>query len=161
MTLSAEILASVRKDGDDIFNSSIKFRLLPVCLQFKTLSVTPTETVRDVIKMVLSHLEMSGTADVNNFRLWLKTGSTASGAGSVDGDSSSSNSSTTPYPLIGHELPFAIKMNCLREYISRAASENDNDTSGLDVLDHCNNIYNADPAARCQFILRLVLRRKW
>jgi len=98
---------------------------------------------------------MSGTADVNSFRLWLKTGSAiATGVGvssSVEGDSSSSS---TPYPLIGHELPFAIKMNCLRDYICRSASENDNEGSGLDMLDHCNNIYNADPATRCQFILR-------
>lgn len=100
--------------------------------------------------MALSSLEMSNTADANSFRLWLKTGSPSS---SADPDSSSS----TPYPLIGHELPFAIKMNCLREYISRAASENADgnvENSGLDLLDHCNNIYNADPATRCQFILR-------
>ncbi|KAK4008578.1 hypothetical protein OUZ56_013712 [Daphnia magna] len=125
----------------------------------KTLSVSPTETVRDVIKLALSHLEMSGTADINSFRLWLKTGGSAGGAltsTSIDSDSS-------PYPLIGHELPFAIKMNCLREYIGRSAVDNDNsihmESNGnglsmpIDMLDHCNNIYNADPAARCQFIL--------
>lgn len=128
----------------------------------KTLSVSPTETVRDVIKLALSHLEMSGTADINSFRLWLKTGGSAGGAltsTSIDSDSS-------PYPLIGHELPFAIKMNCLREYIGRSAVDNDNsihmESNGnglsmpIDMLDHCNNIYNADPAARCQFILRSV-----
>ena len=103
--------------------------------------------------MALSHLEMSSTADVNSFRLWLKTGagSPSGGSSSADADSSSS----TPYPLIGHELPFAIKMNCLRDYISRAAdADNIENTNGLDLLDHCNNIYNADPATRCQFILR-------
>ena len=86
-----------------------------------------TDSVRDCIKMVLSSLEMS-THDPNGFRLWVKTASDES-----------------PYPLIGHELPFAIKMNCLRDFIS---SED-----GFD-LDHCNNVYNADPATRCQFILR-------
>lgn len=119
--------------------------------------MTPTETVRDVIKMALSHLEMSGTADVNSFRLWLRTGGSSALTGSaIDSDSS-------PYPLIGHELPFAIKMNCLRDYIGRAAVEsvldnvdNANGLPTLDILDHCNNIYNADPAARCQFILRFV-----
>ncbi|XP_046451891.1 uncharacterized protein LOC124199900 isoform X6 [Daphnia pulex] len=127
----------------------------------KTLSVSPTETVRDVIKLALSHLEMSGTADINSFRLWLKTGGSASTLTSTSIDSDSS-----PYPLIGHELPFAIKMNCLRDYIGRAAVDNDNSihfesngnglTTPIDMLDHCNNIYNADPAARCQFILRSV-----
>ncbi len=121
--------------------------------------MSPTETVRDVIKLALSHLEMSGTADINSFRLWLKTGGSASTLTSTSIDSDSS-----PYPLIGHELPFAIKMNCLRDYIGRAAVDNDNSinfesngnglTTPIDMLDHCNNIYNADPAARCQFILR-------
>ncbi|XP_057375520.1 uncharacterized protein LOC130696460 [Daphnia carinata] len=125
----------------------------------KTLSVSPTETVRDVIKLALSHLEMSGTADINSFRLWLKTGAASTSTSAIDSDSS-------PYPLIGHELPFAIKMNCLREYIGRSAVDNDNsmhmESNGnglsmpIDMLDHCNNIYNADPAARCQFILRSV-----
>lgn len=120
--------------------------------------MSPTETVRDVIKLALSHLEMSGTADVNMFRLWLKTGGSSSSL-ALDGDSS-------PYPLIGHELPFAIKMNCLRDYIGRAAAENDNSIDNalppIDMLDHCNNIYNADPAARCQFILKYInLIRKY
>ena len=119
----------------------------------------PTETVRDVIKMALSHLEMSNTVDCNQFRLWLKTGSASPPLSSIDVSDSS------PYPLIGHELPFAIKMNCLRDYISRTAAEgateNDNAAAaaaanGLDMLDHCNNIYSADPATRCQFILRSV-----
>ncbi|KAI9554319.1 hypothetical protein GHT06_019591 [Daphnia sinensis] len=129
----------------------------------KTLSVSPTETVRDVIKLALSHLEMSGTADINSFRLWLKTGGSSAGGALT---STSIDSDSSPYPLIGHELPFAIKMNCLREYIGRSAVDNDNsihmESNGnglsmpVDMLDHCNNIYNADPAARCQFILRSV-----
>ena len=141
--------------------------------QTKTLSVSPTETVRDVIKLALSHLEMSGTADINAFRLWLKTGGGGGGGGGTTSASNSViDSDSSPYPLIGHELPFAIKMNCLREYIGRTAADNDtsltsstaaateNGNAGglpsIDVLDHCNNIYNTDPAARCQFILRLV-----
>ena len=91
------------------------------------MSVSCTETVRDCIKVVLSHLEMA-QADAGAFRLWAKTA----------GDES-------PYPLFGHEFPFAIKMNCIREFVS-----NDD---GFD-LDHCNNIYSADPATKCQFILR-------
>ena len=88
------------------------------------------ETVRDCIKLVLSHLEMPA-ADAGAFRLWVKTGA----------------SDESPYPLFGHELPFAIKMNCIREFV--------NNDDGFD-LDHCNNIYSADPATRCQFILRFI-----
>ena len=106
---------------------SFKFDFFLLLEQSKTLSISSTDTVRDCIKLVLSHLEMSNL-DANGFRLWVKTAADES-----------------PYPLIGHEFPFAIKMNCLREFIS---SE-----EGFD-LDHCNNIYNVDPATRCQFILK-------
>jgi len=102
---------------------------------FKTLSVSCAETVRDCIKLVLSHLEMPA-ADAGAFRLWVKTGA----------------SDESPYPLFGHELPFAIKMNCIREFV--------NNDDGFD-LDHCNNIYSADPATRCQFILRSVQKANY
>lgn len=68
--------------------------------------------------------------DASNFQLWAKTARDES-----------------PYPLIGHERPFAIKLSCLRDSLS---SED-----GFD-LDHCNNIH--DPVARCHFILRYVFR---
>lgn len=146
----------------EIGRNSLIWAFIP---QTKTLSVSPADTVRDVIKVALSNLDVTGTSDPNAFRLWLRTGtgsstsspSSLSTTSALDGD-------TSPYPLIGHELPFAIKMNGLRDYIGRTAAENaldnsfnmDNGLASIDVLDHCNNIYSADPAARCQFILRQV-----
>ncbi|XP_065213661.1 rho GTPase-activating protein 20-like isoform X3 [Planococcus citri] len=91
----------------------------------KTFSVGPEETARDCIKLALEHLEMRHL-DSNQFQLWAKTAR-----------------DEAPYPLIGHERPFAIKLSCLRDSLS---SED-----GFD-LDHCNNIH--DPVARCHFILR-------
>lgn len=133
-------------------------------MQTKTLSVSPADTVRDVIKVALSHLEMSGTADASAFRLWLRSGGAATAGASSGAGSALDGGDTSPYPLIGHELPFAIKMNCLRDYIGRTAAdnalenslnlENANGLATVDMLDHCNNIYSADPAVRCQFILR-------
>lgn len=66
--------------------------------------------------------------DPTQFQLWARTGR-----------------DEAPYPLIGHERPFAIKLSCLRDGLSTE--------EGFD-LDHCNNIYGTDPLTRCQFILR-------
>lgn len=66
--------------------------------------------------------------DPAEFQLWAKT-----------------SREEAPYPLIGHERPFAVKLSCLREGLS--AEE------GFD-LDHCNNVHGPDPLTRCQFILR-------
>ncbi|XP_047106715.1 uncharacterized protein LOC124775916 isoform X2 [Schistocerca piceifrons] len=93
----------------------------------KTFSVSPEETARACIRLALQHLEMRGL-DPDDFQLWAKT-----------------SREEAPYPLIGHERPFAIKLSCLRDGLS--AEE------GFD-LDHCNNVHGPDPLAKCQFILR-------
>ena len=97
-----------------------------MCLQCKTLSVGSSLPARDCVRYALTNLEMSG-ASAADYRLWVRTGL-----------------EDAPYPLIGHELPFAIKINFVREFISEDGAE----------MDHCNNIYNTDPSLKCQFILR-------
>lgn len=86
--------------------------------------VGPDETAKGCIKAALAQLGLDG----GQFQLWVKTAR-----------------DEAPYPLIGHERPFAIKLSCLRDGL--AAEE------GFD-LDHCNNVH--DPLARCHFILRYV-----
>lgn len=93
----------------------------------KTFSVGPDETARTCIRLALEHLEMRGL-DPDDFQLWAKTAR-----------------EEAPYPLIGHERPFAIKLSCLRDGLSTE--------EGFD-LDHCNNVHGPDPLAKCQFILR-------
>ncbi|BES91920.1 RhoGAP [Nesidiocoris tenuis] len=94
----------------------------------KTFSVGPDETARSCIALALDHLEMG--RDPEGYQLWAKTAR-----------------DEAPYPLLGHERPFAIKLSCLRDSLS--AEE------GFD-LDHCNNVH--DPLARCHFILRSVCK---
>lgn len=84
----------------------------------------PEETARSCIAVALDHLELG--RDPGQYQLWAKTAR-----------------DEAPYPLLGHERPFAIKLSCLRDSLS--AEE------GFD-LDHCNNVH--DPLARCHFILR-------
>lgn len=94
-------------------------------VQCKTFSVGPEVTARDCVRLALEHLELRGV-EAAQFQLWAKTAR-----------------EEAPYPLVGHERPFAIKLSCLRDGLS---SE-----EGFD-LDHCNNVH--DPLARCHFILR-------
>ncbi|XP_066938336.1 uncharacterized protein [Macrobrachium rosenbergii] len=90
----------------------------------KTVNIGSTTTARECVSLTLDHLEM-GDADSSQFQLWVKTG--------VD---------DSPYPLIGHEFPFAIKMNCVRDLLQDCDTE------------QCNNLYNTELVTRCQFILR-------
>ncbi|MCL4127341.1 UNVERIFIED_CONTAM: hypothetical protein GTU68_001709, partial [Idotea baltica] len=90
----------------------------------KTVSISSTTTARECVSLVLDHLELSAS-DESKFQLWVK-----------------SPSEESPYPLIGHELPFAIRMNCLRDILQECDAE------------QCGNLYNTDIMGRCQFILR-------
>ncbi|XP_068200560.1 LOW QUALITY PROTEIN: uncharacterized protein [Palaemon carinicauda] len=90
----------------------------------KTVNIGSTTTARECVSLTLDHLEM-GDADSSQFQLWVKTG--------VD---------DSPYPLIGHEFPFSIKMNCVRDLLQDCDTE------------QCNNLYNTELVTRCQFILR-------
>ncbi|KAJ9577110.1 hypothetical protein L9F63_006318, partial [Diploptera punctata] len=97
-------------------------------IEYKELfSVCLLETAKACIRLALEHLEIGGL-DPDDFQLWAKTAR-----------------EEAPYPLIGHEKLFAIKMSCLREGLSTE--------EGFD-LDHCNNVHGPDPLAKCQFILR-------
>lgn len=88
------------------------------------MSIGSTTTAQECVSLTLDHLEMGG-ADASQFQLWVKTGMDDS-----------------PYPLIGHEFPYAIKMNCVRDLLQDCDAE------------QCNNLYNAELVTRCQFILR-------
>lgn len=108
-----------------VYRVCVAQRLL--LLQCKTFSVGPEETAHTCIRLALEHLEMRGL-DPDDFQLWAKTAR-----------------EEAPYPLIGHERPYAIKLSCLRDGLSTE--------EGFD-LDHCNNVHGPDPLAKCQFILR-------
>ncbi|XP_034244424.1 uncharacterized protein LOC117647050 isoform X2 [Thrips palmi] len=124
-----EVVASETDHEPKSTNIQVVFYDVDTNIEYcKTLCVRPSDTVQRCIQQALEHLEMQ-SLDAQQFQLWAKT----------PGDDS-------PYPLVGHERPFAIRMSCLRD--------NMNQEEGFD-LDHCNNMYEPlNPRQRCQFILR-------
>ncbi|XP_020707117.2 uncharacterized protein LOC105684468 isoform X3 [Athalia rosae] len=89
----------------------------------KTIMVGPEMTASACVNLATRLLDLQGP-----FQLWART-----------------SSDESPYPLIGHERPFAIKLSNLRHTIS--AEE------GFD-LEHCNKSGHDN----CHFILRPVLK---
>lgn len=89
----------------------------------KTLKVDNRLTVQDCIKLVLQQLGYPETG-IKDYKLWVKTGK-----------------DDAPYPLIGHEYPFSIKMNFIRELLRH---------SELDL----RNLNSISTDAKCYFILR-------
>ncbi|XP_061782101.1 rho GTPase-activating protein 20-like [Nerophis lumbriciformis] len=98
------------------------------CAYAKTLAVNNTDTTIDVIRTALMQLGISGS--VKDHRLWV-----------------SSSKDEPPYPLIGHEFPFSIKMSHVRDGPTSPASPAD--CPEVLLLDQC-----LPPDTQCQFILR-------
>ncbi|XP_055947749.1 uncharacterized protein LOC129981100 isoform X4 [Argiope bruennichi] len=90
---------------------------------YKTIKVDNRLTVQDTIRLVLQQLGYSENG-IKDYKLWVKTGK-----------------DEAPYPLIGHEYPFSIKMNFIRELLRR---------SDLDL----RNLNNISTDTKCYFILR-------
>uniref|UniRef100_A0A1A7YGE1 Rho GTPase-activating protein 20 n=1 Tax=Iconisemion striatum TaxID=60296 RepID=A0A1A7YGE1_9TELE len=105
------------------------------CAYAKTLSVSNTDSTDEVIGIALQQFGISGC--VKDHRLWV-----------------SSCKDEPPYPLIGHEFPFSIKMSHIRDGGSSAGRAGRDpmtptDCPGVLLLDQC-----LPPETQCQFILK-------
>ncbi|XP_041662966.1 rho GTPase-activating protein 20 isoform X2 [Cheilinus undulatus] len=112
------------------------------CAYAKTLAVSNTDSTTDVIRMALLQFGISGC--VKDHRLWV-----------------SSCKDDPPYPLIGHEFPFSIKMSHIRDGGSGSNGgggfgggpgrdpTSPTDCPGVLLLDQC-----LPPDTQCQFILK-------
>ncbi|XP_067853210.1 rho GTPase-activating protein 20 isoform X2 [Heptranchias perlo] len=98
-----------------------------------TLMVGNMDTARKVIKMAAQQLDAKDRA--SNYQLWVISGKEA-----------------TPYPLIGHEQPFNVIMNCLRDFTANV------ERSDTNVESRGSNgaiLFEDLPKAKqCQFILK-------
>ncbi|KAM9804605.1 rho GTPase-activating protein 20 [Neosynchiropus ocellatus] len=108
------------------------------CAYAKTLAVNNTDTTTDVIRMALLQFGISGCC--KDYRLWVN-----------------SSKDEPPYPLIGHEFPFSIKMSHIRDSGSAGVGfggpgrdqVTPTDCPGVLLLDQC-----LPPDTQCQFILK-------
>ncbi|XP_077487676.1 uncharacterized protein LOC144098720 isoform X3 [Amblyomma americanum] len=88
----------------------------------ETIRITNTHTTKDCIYLVTQKLD--GALNPDEFQLWVKTGK-----------------DEAPYPLIGHEFPYCIKMNFVRELLQ---------SSNLDL----STLSDVITGFKCAFILR-------
>ncbi|XP_051938330.1 rho GTPase-activating protein 20 [Hippocampus zosterae] len=101
------------------------------CAYAKTLAVNNTDNTNEVISMALMQFGIAG--HVKDHRLWV-----------------SSSKDEPPYPLIGHEFPFSIKMSHVRDGGSgRGDPSNPCECPEVQLLDRC-----LPPDTQCHFILR-------
>uniref|UniRef100_H0ZLY7 Rho GTPase-activating protein 20 n=1 Tax=Taeniopygia guttata TaxID=59729 RepID=H0ZLY7_TAEGU len=84
------------KDNPKSIPLTIIAKDVGTCAYSKTLSVTNVDTANDVILMALQQLGINGSE--KDYKLWVISGR-----------------EHAPYPLIGHEYPFGIKMSHIRD----------------------------------------------
>ncbi|CAK6968529.1 rho GTPase-activating protein 20 [Scomber scombrus] len=129
------------KENDDPKTIPLKIFAKDIgnCAYAKTLAVSNNDSTTDVIRMALLQFGISGC--VKDHRLWVN-----------------SSKDDPPYPLIGHEFPFSIKMSHIRDSGSSSGglgggagrdSSSPTDCSGVLLLDQ-----NLPPDTQCQFILK-------
>ncbi|XP_062433375.1 LOW QUALITY PROTEIN: rho GTPase-activating protein 20 [Rhea pennata] len=90
----------IREEKEKDYPKSIPLKIIAkdvgTCAYSKTLSVTHVDTANDVILMALQQLGITGSE--KDYKLWVISGR-----------------EDAPYPLIGHEYPFGIKMSHIRD----------------------------------------------
>ncbi|XP_053161175.1 rho GTPase-activating protein 20 isoform X4 [Hemicordylus capensis] len=103
------------------------------CAYAKTLTITNTDTASDVILMALQQLGINGSE--KEHQLWVNSGK-----------------EDAPYPLIGHEYPFGIKMSHIRDTLPQTQGSKDGvcplDLQGAFLMEQLPR------ELQCQFILK-------
>ncbi|XP_070832492.1 rho GTPase-activating protein 20 [Chaetodon trifascialis] len=137
--IKSRIIEGKEKDDPKTIPLKIFAKDIGNCAYAKTLAVSNTDSTTDVIRMALLQFGISGC--VKDHRLWVN-----------------SSKDDPPYPLIGHEFPFSIKMSHIRDGGSSGGglgggagrdSASPTDCPGVLLLDQC-----LPPDTQCQFILK-------
>ncbi|KAI6053619.1 rho GTPase-activating protein 20 isoform X1 [Marmota monax] len=103
------------------------------CAYSKTITVMNSDTASEVINMSLSMLGITGSE--RDYQLWVNSGKEAA-----------------PYPLIGHEYPYGIKMSHLRDTILLA--QGSKDSASPANLQEPFLMEQLPREMQCQFILK-------
>ncbi|XP_032828616.2 uncharacterized protein LOC116952963 isoform X2 [Petromyzon marinus] len=105
----------------------------------KTLCVGNTDTAQEVIAMALKQFSITGQS--SDFKLWVYSGKEG-----------------TPYPLIGHEQPYSVRMRHVRDAVQCLGSDVRVGGSSFPV-DARFPDESLPPDLRCHFVLRATQRR--
>ncbi|XP_004856582.1 rho GTPase-activating protein 20 isoform X1 [Heterocephalus glaber] len=103
------------------------------CAYSKTITVMNSDTANEVINMSLRMLGITGSE--RDYQLWVNSGKEAA-----------------PYPLIGHEYPYGIKMNHLRD--TALLTQGSKDSASLSNLQEPFLMEQLPREMQCQFILK-------
>lgn len=103
------------------------------CAYSKTITVTNSDTVNEVINMSLPMLGISGSE--RDYQLWVNSGK-----------------EEAPYPLIGHEYPYGIKMSHLRD--TALLTQGSKDSTAPSNFQEPFLMEQLPRAMQCQFILK-------
>ncbi|GLD65805.1 rho GTPase-activating protein 20-like protein, partial [Lates japonicus] len=137
--IKSRITEGKEKDDPKTIPLKIFAKDIGNCAYAKTLAVSNNDSTTDVIRMALLQFGISGC--VKDHRLWV-----------------SSSKDDPPYPLIGHEFPFSIKMSHIRDGGGNSGGlgggvgrdpVSPTDCPGVLLLDQC-----LPPDTQCQFILK-------
>ncbi|GAB1294204.1 Rho GTPase-activating protein 20 [Apodemus speciosus] len=103
------------------------------CAYFKTITVMNSDTANEVISMSLQMLGITGSE--RDYQLWVNSGKEAA-----------------PYPLIGHEYPYGIKMSHLRD--TALLTQGSKDSASPSQLQEPFLMEQLPREMQCQFILK-------
>ncbi|XP_004709035.1 rho GTPase-activating protein 20 [Echinops telfairi] len=103
------------------------------CAYSKTITVMNSDTANEVINMSLPMLGITGSE--RDYQLWVNSGK-----------------EEAPYPLIGHEYPYGIKMSHLRDTV--LLTPGSKDSTAPSNLQEPFLMEQLPPAMQCQFILK-------
>uniref|UniRef100_F6V0Y4 Rho GTPase-activating protein 20 n=1 Tax=Ornithorhynchus anatinus TaxID=9258 RepID=F6V0Y4_ORNAN len=104
------------------------------CACSKTITITNTDTANEVIAMALQLLGINGSE--KDYQLWVNSGK-----------------EEAPYPLIGHESPYGIKMSHVRDAVLLIQGSKDS-ASSLDLQEESFLTEQLSRDLQCQFTLK-------
>nr|KAF6324052.1 Rho GTPase activating protein 20 [Myotis myotis] len=103
------------------------------CAYSKTITITNSDTANEVINMSLSMLGITGSD--RDYQLWVNSGK-----------------EEAPYPLIGHEYPYGIKMSHLRD--TALLTQESKDSTNPSSLQEPFLMEQLPREMQCQFTLK-------
>ncbi|KAJ1113715.1 hypothetical protein NDU88_001957 [Pleurodeles waltl] len=133
----SSLLSRIEEEKENDYPKSLPVKIFAKDIgngaQSTTLTITNAETARDVIKMALQ--QFGDNCSEKDYQLWVISGK-----------------DDAPYPLIGHENPYEIKMSHIRDAVLQAHGTKDC-TFPLDVR-AMDPMVQLPRELHCQFILK-------